>query len=148
LSRRVVVTSVVRYAVPTAMRGWFRVVDLDTKRTRFETLVPESVWRRHDPNPRGGTRGARGVSVHGKRLVMAAAERLYVLDQSWQLVDEHTHRLRSTSGKPGGSRHFRSAATSTRPSTGSVLYPGASRFRSGLRARHMRSGSARRCRRA
>jgi len=75
------------------MSGYFRVVDLDAKRTLFETLVPESVWRRHDPNPRGGTRGTRGVSVHGNRLVIAGAERLYVFDESWQLVDEHTHRL-------------------------------------------------------
>ena len=75
------------------MSGWLRVVDLDEKRTIFESLVPESVWRRHDPNPRGGTRGTRGVSVYGNRLVLAGAERLYVFDESWQLVDEHTHRL-------------------------------------------------------
>jgi len=75
------------------MSGWLRVVDIGAKRTLFETLVPESVWRRHDPNPRGGTRGTRGVSVHGNRLVIAGAERLYVFDESWQLVGEHTHRL-------------------------------------------------------
>lgn len=95
MRRRVVVTSVVRYAVPTAMSGWLRVVDLDAKRTIFDTLVPESVWRRRDPNPRGGTRGTRGVSVYGDRLVVAGAERLYVFDESWRLVDEHTHRLMS-----------------------------------------------------
>jgi hypothetical protein len=93
VSRRVVVTSVVRYAVPTEMSGWLRVVDLSSGRTIFETLVPESIWRRHDPNPRGGTRGTRGVSVHGDRLVIAGAERLYVFDTSWRLVDELTHRL-------------------------------------------------------
>jgi hypothetical protein len=93
VSRRVVVTSVVRYAVPTEMSGWFRVVDLESGDTTFKALVPESVWRRHDANPRGGTRGTRGVSVHGGRLVMAGAERLYVFDTQWRLVDELTHRL-------------------------------------------------------
>src|SRR5204862_4656204 len=83
LSRRIVVTSVVRYAVPTEMSGWLRVVDLSSGETVFATLVPESVWRRHDPNPRGGTRGTRGVSVHGERLVIAGAERLYVFDTRW-----------------------------------------------------------------
>lgn len=82
-----------RYAVPNEMSGWLRVVDLDSRRTIFKTLVPESIWRRHDPNPRGGTRGTRGVSVHGNRLVIAGAERLYVFDESWKLVAEHTHRL-------------------------------------------------------
>jgi hypothetical protein len=93
MSRRFVVTSVVRYAVPTAMSGRLRVVDLTSGETIFETLVPESVWRRHDPNPRGGTRGTRGVSIHGERLVVAGAERLYVFDTRWRLVDELTHRL-------------------------------------------------------
>jgi hypothetical protein len=93
VSRRVVVTSVVRYAVPNSMSGWLRVVDLEAGETVFRTLVPESVWRRHDPNPRGGTRGTRGVSVHGDRLVIAGAERLYVFDTQWRLVAELTHRL-------------------------------------------------------
>jgi hypothetical protein len=93
MSNRVVVTSVVRYAVPTQMSGWLRVVDLESGETIFKTLVPESVWRRHDPNPRGGTRGTRGVSVHGDRLVIACAERLYVFDTHWRLVDELTHPL-------------------------------------------------------
>jgi hypothetical protein len=79
--------------VPTQISGWFRVVDLDEGRSTFDTLVPESVWRRRDPNPRGGTRGTRGVSVHGDRLVMAGAERVFVFDTSWRLVDEFTHPL-------------------------------------------------------
>jgi len=93
VTRRVVITSVVRYAVPTEMSGWLRVLDLATGETNFKTLVPESVWRRHDPNPRGGTRGTRGVSVHGERLVIAGADRLYVFDTHWRLVGELTHRL-------------------------------------------------------
>ena len=93
MSRRVVVTSVVRYAVPNSMSGWLRVVDLEVGETVFSTLVPESVWRRHDPNHRGGTRGTRGVSIHGDRLVIAGAERLYVFDTQWRLVAELTHRL-------------------------------------------------------
>src|SRR5205823_7499418 len=93
VSRRAVVTSVVRYAVPAEMSGWLRVLDLDSGETIFKTLVPESVWRRHDPNPRGGTRGTRGASIHADRLVIAGAERLYVFDTRWRLVDELTHRL-------------------------------------------------------
>lgn len=86
--RRVAITSVVRYAVPTEISGCLRILDLERGRLSFVTPSPESSFRGHDPNPRGGTRGTRGVSVHGDRLVVANAERLFVFDTSWNLVAE------------------------------------------------------------
>ena len=86
--RRVAITSVVRYAVPTEISGCLRILDLERGRLSFVTPSPESSFRGNDPNPRGGTRGTRGVSVHGDRLVVANAERLFVFDTSWNLVAE------------------------------------------------------------
>jgi hypothetical protein len=92
-ARRVVVTSAIRYIVPTEISGYFRILDLERGRVTFLTPVPESTWRGTDPNPRGGTRGARGVSVYQGRLVIANAERLFVLDTSWRLAAEFSDRL-------------------------------------------------------
>jgi hypothetical protein len=94
-ARRVVVTSAVRYIIPAEISGYFRILDLERERVTFLTPVPESTWRGADPNPRGGTRGARGVSVHGNRIVLANAERLFVLDTSWRLLAELSDRLMS-----------------------------------------------------
>jgi hypothetical protein len=91
--RRVAITSVVRYAVPTEISGCLRILDLERGRLSFVTPAPESTFRHHDPNPRGGTRGTRGVSVYGDRLVVANAERLFVFDNSWNLVAELSHPL-------------------------------------------------------
>jgi hypothetical protein len=91
--RRVAVTSAIRHVVPTAVSGYFRILDLERGRVSFVTPSPESTFRTRDPNPRGGTRGARGVSVHGDRLVVANAERLFVFDTSWRLVSELSDRL-------------------------------------------------------
>jgi hypothetical protein len=91
--RRVAITSVVRYAIPTEISGCLRILDLERGRLSFVTPSPESTWRPHDPNPRGGTRGTRGVSVYGDRLVVANAERLFVFDTSWNLVSELSDRL-------------------------------------------------------
>jgi hypothetical protein len=91
--RRVAITSVVRYAVPTEISGCLRILDLERGRLSFVTPSPESSFRDHDPNPRGGTRGTRGVSVYGDRLVVANAERLFVFDPSWNLVAELSDRL-------------------------------------------------------
>jgi len=91
--RRAVITSTIRFAPPGEASGYFRVLALEEGSTSFIAPLPESLYRAHDPNPRGGQRGGRGVSVHGGRLVLANAERMFVLDTSWQLVDEISHPL-------------------------------------------------------
>jgi hypothetical protein len=91
--RRVVVTAIVRMAKPDEVSANLRVLDLESGRVTFVTPVPESVWRADDPNPRGGVRGARGVSVHGGRLVLANSERLFLFDTSWRLTRQITHPL-------------------------------------------------------
>jgi len=91
--RRVAITSVVRYSEPTEVSGCLRILDLERGRVSFVTPAPESTFRREDPNPRGGTRGTRGVSAYGDRIVVANAERLFVFDTSWNLVSELSDRL-------------------------------------------------------
>jgi hypothetical protein len=91
--RRVAITSVVRYARETEISGCLRILDLDKGRLSFVTPSPESTFRAADPNPRGGTRGTRGVSVYGDRIVVANAERLFVFDTAWKLVAELSHEL-------------------------------------------------------
>jgi hypothetical protein len=90
---RIAVTSAVRHAGSADFSGFFRLVDLETGRTLLKTSIPESAWRADDPNPRGGVRGAKGVSAHGDRLVVANSERLFVFDPAWSLVEEITHPL-------------------------------------------------------
>jgi hypothetical protein len=88
---RVAVTSQVRYAGQAAYSGFFRVVDLDEERTLLTEPVPESRWRGDDPNPRGGLRGAKGVSATGDRFVVANTDSLFVFDTGWTKVAELTH---------------------------------------------------------
>jgi hypothetical protein len=91
--RRVAITSVVRYSRATEISGSLRVLDLDRGRLSFVTPSPESTFRSADPNPRGGTRGTRGISVYGERLVVANAERLFVFDAAWNLIAELSNEL-------------------------------------------------------
>jgi hypothetical protein len=92
-ARRVVITSSVRSAPVGQIGGYFRVLDLEQGRVSFVAPVPESQFRAVDPNPRGGQRGGRGVSVHDGRLVLGNAERMIVFDVSWKLVEEIGHPL-------------------------------------------------------
>jgi hypothetical protein len=90
---RVVVTSTIRWAWVSDVSAHFRILDLETGEVTFTAPVPESKWRAVDPNPRGGQRGARGVSVHGDRLVLANAESLFVFDASWRLLRQISRPL-------------------------------------------------------
>jgi hypothetical protein len=88
---RVAVTSQVRFSGQAAYSGFFRVVDLEDGRTLLTEPVPESRWRSADPNPRGGLRGAKGISVVDDRLVVGNTDSLFVIDSAWAGVAELTH---------------------------------------------------------
>jgi hypothetical protein len=90
---RIAVTSAVRHAGQAQFSGYLRILDLDSGRTLLTEPIPESPWRSVDPNPRGGTRGARGVSVCGERLAVANADTVFVFDAGWQRTAELTHPL-------------------------------------------------------
>ena len=90
---RIAVTSAVRHAGAADFSGYVRVVDLASGEVALKAPIPESGWRADDPNPRGGVRGAKGVSALGDRLVVANSERLFVFDPAWSLAGEITHPL-------------------------------------------------------
>jgi hypothetical protein len=53
--------------------------------------LPDAVHRARDTNPRGGTRGGRGLAVAGERLAVALNDRILMLDRDWQVRDVLTH---------------------------------------------------------
>jgi hypothetical protein len=93
MPRRVVITSTVRSAPVGQIGGYVRVLDLELGRVSFVAPIAESLYRAVDPNPRGGQRGGRGVSVHDGRLVVGNAEHMFVFDRSWRLLEDITHGL-------------------------------------------------------
>jgi hypothetical protein len=93
--RRVAVSTIGRGADLTSASGNFRIFDLALGRVTFKVPVPESRWRAEDPNPRGGTRGGRGVAVHGDRLVLGTHEDITVVDTGWSPVHRFTHPILS-----------------------------------------------------
>jgi hypothetical protein len=93
---RVAVSSIGRGADLTSASGNLRVFDLERGCLTFRVPVPESRWRAEDPNPRGGTRGGRGVAVHGDRFVLGTHEDVTIVDTSWSPVHRFTHPILSS----------------------------------------------------
>lgn len=88
---RVAITSVVRRAPSDVPSAWLRVVELASGRVLAAVPLPEGEHRAHDPNPRGGMRGARGLALWGEHLAVATNDRLMVVDAEWRTRRLHTH---------------------------------------------------------
>ena len=81
---RVAVTTIARGAPLEVPSGWLRIVDLPGGREIESSPLPESRFIAHDPNPRGGLRGGRGLAAFGDRLVLAGNDWIRVLDRDWR----------------------------------------------------------------
>src|SRR4051812_24729533 len=89
--RLVAVSSVIRAATLGAPTGFLRVLDLDSNRILFRGFAPDSRFARDDPNPRGGLRGAKGISCDRERAAIAVADRIQIFDSSWRKLGDFTH---------------------------------------------------------
>ena len=88
---RLVVTFVIRHVDARSKSGFLSIVDWPSGRLVARLPVPESMHRMTDPNPRGGTRGVRGVSALRDKLLVANADKVFVVDRNWKAVSEVTH---------------------------------------------------------
>src|SRR5688572_16805656 len=93
MGRRIAVTSIIRHVASGLVSGLLRVIERDSGRVLLTAVVPESAHRPQDPNPRGGLRGARGVSFLDDRFVLANPERVFVFDRTWEMLGELSHPL-------------------------------------------------------
>ena len=85
--------TVVRCA-PIARSG--ELVQLDWTRKSVlarQPLVPVNPAVEHDPNPRGGTRGGRGVLVNGHEVIAASYHSLHVFTRDLEPVRQISHGL-------------------------------------------------------
>ena len=65
---RLAVTTQVRHAGQAEYGGYLRILDLDQGAEVSTTPGPDAAYRGEDPNPRGGLRGAKGMSIKGRPL--------------------------------------------------------------------------------
>lgn len=86
-------TSQVRHSGTWDYSGFFRVVELESGRTVLAEPVPDSPWRQVDPNPRGGLRGAKGLSATDDRMIVTNTDTLFVFDSTWTKLGELSHPL-------------------------------------------------------
>ncbi len=85
------ISSVVRYSKPEEPTGYIYTVNLeDGNVTKACPVLEPNLWILNK-NPRGGMRGARGITVADGRIFIANFSSVRVYDTSWKLINVITH---------------------------------------------------------
>lgn len=85
-------STVVR-AAPVQAGGAVHRLDWDAKRALKRVPIVPSDPDIIDPNPRGNSRGGRGIAVLGERVVVASYHTLYLFDHNLNLESRFSHGL-------------------------------------------------------
>ncbi len=85
-------STVVR-AAPQKNGGEIIKVDWESKRVIAREAIVPSHPAVHDPNPRGSTRGGRGILIDGDEIFVASYHSLLVMDHDLKLKRRISHPL-------------------------------------------------------
>jgi hypothetical protein len=86
-----IVSSVVRYSAPDEPSGYIYVFDPLKGKVLQRCEMIEPPYRQRDPNPRGGYRGSKGISVRDDQIALANASVVFRYDPDWELLGSITH---------------------------------------------------------
>jgi hypothetical protein len=71
--------------------GHLFVFNLEERRLLQISEIIEPPYREVDPNPRGGFRGLKGISIENDILAIANASSIFLYDNHWNLLKEVKH---------------------------------------------------------
>jgi hypothetical protein len=91
MPRTVIVTTIVREAPHDQSSGSVYTIDLDPLRVTGYMPIIEAPLRQFDPNPRGGLRGGRGMTLVGDSLCLANSVAIFRFDKDWRLLQTFSH---------------------------------------------------------
>jgi hypothetical protein len=71
--------------------GHIMVMDLEKREIIRRCEIIEPPYRVENPNPRGGLRGSKGISVAGNRIAIANASTIFLYDEEWTPITYFYH---------------------------------------------------------
>ena len=81
---KVLISTSLRYTKAEKPSGRLLVYDLNKKVITKSCKIIEPPYREYDPNPRGGFRGLKGISIHENRIAIANASTIFLYDNTWE----------------------------------------------------------------
>jgi len=88
---RILISTSCRHKPHDQPSGHLFVYDLDRRKIIRQCEIIEPPYREVDPNPRGGFRGLKGISIDDHRLAIANASTVFVYDHLWNPITYMWH---------------------------------------------------------
>lgn len=83
---RLLISTSCRHTTPDQPSGHLFVFDLDQKKSIRECEIIEPPYLNADPNPRGGFRGLKGISINHNHIAIANASTVFIYDNHWNPI--------------------------------------------------------------
>jgi hypothetical protein len=71
--------------------GHLMVYDLENQKVERICEIMEPPYREQNPNPRGGLRGLKGISIHNNRIALANFSTVFFYDEKWNPISYFWH---------------------------------------------------------
>lgn len=85
------VSTVQRLATHNEQSCFLSTIDLDRHQILRRSYYIEPAYRENDPNPRGGTRGCRGIGLSRELVFIANYSTIFSFDHQWNGVNKISH---------------------------------------------------------
>jgi len=88
---RLLISTVCRNSPPDVASGHLYVIDLNEMRVVQKSTIIEPAFKNNESNPRGGMRGAKGISIRQEEIALANSSMIFRYDPEWHLLGIITH---------------------------------------------------------
>lgn len=88
---KILISTTCRHTTPKEPSGFLYVYDVENRKIIKKSEIIEPPHRDADPNPRGGFRGLKGLSIRNDKLALANASTVFIYDNNWELVSCFWH---------------------------------------------------------
>jgi hypothetical protein len=89
--KRVLVSTSRRHTRPDEPSGHLIAYDLENQKVVIFSEIIEHPYREEDPNPRGGLRGLKGISLHDNQIALANSSTVFFYDNKWNPISYLWH---------------------------------------------------------
>jgi hypothetical protein len=87
----ILVTTVRRNCPPNEPSGYLYAIDWEQRTVLRRAPMIDTPHRVHDPNARGGVRGAKGLTIHGSEVCIGNYSHVFRFDSQWRPLNAITH---------------------------------------------------------
>lgn len=88
---KILISTTCRHTTPNEPSGYLYLYDVEKRISLGVSEIIEPPHRDADPNPRGGFRGLKGLSIRNDKIALANASSIFIYNKKWDLETHLWH---------------------------------------------------------